>query len=103
MTFHVSAVPAAADFVGLISAGVEDPMVIVTVAPGFIAAVAILQVIFGAEIVHVLQVVEPELIERFPDARLLKGKVVAEGDAALLPEPGKVITIFPLLGIKVAV
>lgn len=58
------------------------------------------QVMVGAECVKV-QVAVPEEndAEIFESCRLLKAKVVAEGEAELSPAPGKVMIIFPLTGI----
>ena len=48
-----------------------------------------------------MQVDEPpeKLADKLVVCKLLKAKVVAEGRAVLSPEPGKVIIIFPPIGI----
>jgi hypothetical protein len=79
-------------------------MRIVTVVPAVTAPVPTVHVIVGALTLKV-HVAVPE--EKFAlillEERLLNAKVEADGDAVLLPEPGKPITIVPPIGIVVAV
>jgi hypothetical protein len=78
----------------------------VTVVPAVTAPVVVTQVREGAVTVedapHVTLLVIMGVDEPFHAApalfKLLKANVVAEGDAVLFAEPGKVITIVPPIG-----
>lgn len=104
VTNQVSAVPAAAVLAGLIRVGdwvvqdapelaVQPIRKVITVLAD--TAAVVVQVIVGAatEIVHdaPLTLILVPVSELSP----LKAKVVAEGEAVLLPAPGKVIRILP--------
>lgn len=114
LTFHISDEPAVwLLFVGLISVGTwvlqfaplfaEHPMRIVTTVPAVTAAVVTVQVIVG-ELIENVQAADPAEKSALilPVERLLKANVLAEGDALLSADPGKFITIVPLIGIVVA-
>ena len=119
---HISAVPAVAVFVGLISLGdcvVQDvsfveasvqPIKKVMVDPAIIMAPVVVHVMLGAETVIVVHVaVPPEfnlyeiLAAAFAVVRPLKANVVAEGEAEVFAPPGKVSVIVPDIGISVLV
>lgn len=105
LTFQMSAVPAAALFVGLINVGTwvvqlapllaEQPIKKVMVVAAATEELVV-QVMLGEETDQESQVMPLVLI--LPLTRPLKGKVVAEGEAVLSAEPGKVITTLPLAG-----
>lgn len=113
LTFHMSEAPAVwLLFVGLISVGTcvvqfapvfaEQPIRIVTTVPALTAAVVTVQVIVGELIVkvHAADPAEKSALI-LPVERPLNANVVAEGEAVLLAEPGKLMTIVPLMGIVV--
>lgn len=113
LTRHTSEAPGVElPFVGLISVGLwvvhevpefaEQPISSVTVVPAVTLSVPTVQVMVGALMVKV-HVAEPaeKLARILLPARLLNAKVVADGEAVLLPEPGYVISIVPPTGIVV--
>lgn len=78
-------------------------MRMVTVVPALTAPVPTVHVIVGALTLNVHAPVPAEkLAFIFPVERLLNAKVEAEGEAVLLAEPGKPMTIVPPIGIVVA-
>lgn len=94
--FHVSAVPAAADFVGLTSTGLVDPITIVIVVPPVTGELSVQLTTPGVATLsepHVAPLTETLLLWR-----LFQLKVLAEGDAVFAGELGKVMTMCPLLG-----
>jgi len=112
--FQTSAEPAVwFPFVGLIRVGTcvlqlapafdEQPIRMVTVVPALTAPVPTVQVIVGALTLKVQAAVPAEKFAFILlDERLLNAKVEADGEAELLAEPGKPITIVPPMGIVVA-
>jgi len=100
---QVSAVPAAAALVGLIKAGVELPRVTVIVVGEEIAELRVHWTKPEAGVI-VQELQEVPLMLIFPEARPLKEKPEAEGEAGLLVLPtGKMILIKPPEGTAVTV
>lgn len=80
----------------------EHPIRIVTAVPALTAPVPTVHVMEGAPTLNVHAAVPAEKFAFMLLAdRLLKAKVVAEGEAELLPKPGNPITIVPPTGIAV--
>lgn len=109
----MSAVPAVAVFVGFMRRGdcavqaapvaAVQPMRRVTVVPDVIVALVV-QVIAGAVTFHeqVLALFVWIFVPAFAVVNPLSEKVVADGEAAVDPVPGKVMTIFPPFGTGLA-
>jgi hypothetical protein len=93
-TFQLSLVPAAADFVGLISVGLEEPITTLT-EPEYGVPLSVQVRVPGVETLIDVQV-GPET-DTLLFCRLFQPKEFAEGDAVLVLL-GKLITMVPLAG-----
>ncbi len=99
---QMSAVVAAALFVGLMSVGVDEPIVMVILVPAATAEAAV-HVMVGLLTTRVVpEQVAPETVTLLV-TKPLNAKVLAEGDALLFAAPGNVTTMVPLAGIAVTV